>query len=132
GNDRYSTSAANHVELQVNDQRSAPSLERYRGTATAARAFQAVQGVSTSSGSGVLLDAGGDDSYSATAVSTADSNGSASVAANAPSLTAASDGVLADVQGAAALEGQGALVDLGGSDSYSASGSATRTQDGIA
>jgi hypothetical protein len=109
----------------VDDQRSAPAAQTYSGTATAPQAINEAQGVSPSEGSGALLDAGGDDSYSATATSTADSNGSASLPANEPQLASSSGGVLEEAQGAAGSNGQGAIVDLGGSDSYSVSGSAS-------
>jgi hypothetical protein len=124
GNDRYSSSVASHAELRVDDQRSAPAAQTYSGTATAPQSINEAQGVSPSEGSGALLDAGGDDSYSATVTSTANSNGSASLPANDPQLATSSGGVLEEAQGAAAAEGQGALVDLGGSDSYSVASSA--------
>jgi hypothetical protein len=126
GNDAFAVDTSNASDVVVNDERSSAGSP-LQGDAESDPGYQQVQGAGFADGGmGALTDAGGDDSYSVSARSTAHATGSAVLPDNGPALTAGSAQITLDAQGVGIpAAGLGALVDLGGKDAYSASASSS-------
>jgi hypothetical protein len=120
GNDSFTVDLSSSVDLSVDDQRTAAATP-LQGVATAEPVTVDAQGIGLgAAGFGVLANAGGDDTYVMRADSTAHVTGSATTPGNDPAVLASPAPVTEDGQGTGSLNGTGALIDLGGSDSYHA------------
>ncbi|MFN2543628.1 MAG: hypothetical protein ABR600_03515 [Actinomycetota bacterium] len=128
GNDTFTATGSNRALLELHDARTTAGGAPFTGTATSSPVLDQAQGYGTA-GSGVLWSAGGDDSYVTSVTSSAEANGTAADASLQPQVASSAAGPAVTVQGSA-TGGQGAIVDLGGSDTYRASGGSTQTVNG--
>jgi hypothetical protein len=125
GNDSFTIDLSSSVDLSIEDHRTGQAIP-LQGSATAGKVTAYGQGLGAGiAGTGALVNAAGDDSYVFKASSTADAAGSATTAGNAPATTSYPADVVLDGQGTGTLNGLGALIDLGGSDTYRASASSS-------
>jgi hypothetical protein len=120
GDDVYEVRAANDVLATARDHRAEAGTSRISGGAAGQPATLRVQGASFQ-GLGVIWDTVGDDAYRAEAETRSEAEWTAAVPSNDPSLFAFAGSPSSLAQGVITqLSGTGALVDLGGSDAYSA------------
>lgn len=126
GNDRYIASVTNVAEATFHDERAEGGPGAAVANAGPVRAT--VQGVGDS-GPGELIDAAGDDRYEVTAGSRARSTATGDGGAAAPQATAVAGDADVMAQAAASNLGSGRLIDLGGSDTYLTTSSASAEAD---
>jgi hypothetical protein len=125
GNDAFSVNLSSSVDVSIDDRRT-HDAGPLSGSATSAPVTAYGQAIGLgAAGTGTLVDAVGDDTYSLVANTTAHADGSATVAANEPQLVPTPGTVKIDGQGGGSQNGVGSLVDLGGSDTYTAWGAST-------
>jgi hypothetical protein len=131
GNDTYRVRLEQAAMAIARDERSQPGQSVIPGGATASGPIFGGQAAGGAGGTGAILDSQGNDRYETTISATAEVRTHAAVPANEPDLQASPGTARALVQGAAVGAGAaGALIDLGGSDAYSASASTASIADG--